>query len=126
MSFSQNDLLCVIMYKNFGNNVNVSILTATIKFMKDSKRFNQPVFYPIFISSFTPFLNFLLKKSTVLQQWLLLNISYFKPYCLQKNSKVSFMYLPLFILRSHCNYRKSKIRETCKMFAILYTIWWQS
>ena len=36
----------VILYgnKNFDDNMNISILTATIKFIKDSERFDQPLF----------------------------------------------------------------------------------
>ena len=43
MSLNENDLLYVIMYgnKNFDNNMNISILTATIKFIKDSERFDH-------------------------------------------------------------------------------------
>ena len=46
MSLNENDLLHVILYgnKNFDNNMNVSILTATIKFIKVSERFGQPLF----------------------------------------------------------------------------------
>ena len=42
MSLNESDLLHVIMYgnKNFDNNMNISILTATIKFIKDSERFD--------------------------------------------------------------------------------------
>ena len=43
MSLNENDLLHVILYgnENFGNNMNISILTATIKFIKVSERFDQ-------------------------------------------------------------------------------------
>ena len=43
---NENDLLLVILYrnKNFDNNMNISVLTATIKFIKDSERFDQPLF----------------------------------------------------------------------------------
>ena len=46
MSLFENDLLHVLIYrnKNFDNNMNISILTATIKFIKDSKMFDQPLF----------------------------------------------------------------------------------
>ena len=46
MSLNENDLLHVIFYgnKNFDNNINVSRLTATIVFIKDSERFDQPLF----------------------------------------------------------------------------------
>ena len=46
ISLNENDLLLVILYrnKNFDNNMNISVLTATIKFIKDSERFDQPLF----------------------------------------------------------------------------------
>ena len=46
MSLNESDLIHVILYgnKNFDNNMNISILTATIKFIKDSERFDQPLF----------------------------------------------------------------------------------
>ena len=46
MSLNESDLLHVILYrnKNFDNNMNISILTATTKFIKDSERFDQPLF----------------------------------------------------------------------------------
>ena len=46
MSLNESDLIHVILYgnKNFDNNMNKSILTATIKFIKDSERFDQPLF----------------------------------------------------------------------------------
>ena len=46
MSFNESDLIQVILYKNknFDNNMNISILTAIIKFIKDSERFDQPLF----------------------------------------------------------------------------------
>ena len=46
MSVNESDLLHVILYgnKNFGNSMNISILTATIKFIKDTERFDQPLF----------------------------------------------------------------------------------
>ena len=41
MSFNENDLLHVIMYGNNNfDNTNLRIITATIKFFKDSKRFD--------------------------------------------------------------------------------------
>ena len=48
MSLNENDLLSVILYRNmnFDNNVNISILTATIKFIKDSKRFDKLLLKP--------------------------------------------------------------------------------
>ena len=46
MSSNKSDLIHVILNgnKNFDNNMNISILTATIKFIKDSERFDQPLF----------------------------------------------------------------------------------
>ena len=46
MSLNENDFLHVMLYgnKNFENNRNIGILTATIKFIKDSGRFDQPLF----------------------------------------------------------------------------------
>ena len=46
MSLNESDLLHVILCgnKNFDNNINISILTATIKFIKDTERFDQPFF----------------------------------------------------------------------------------
>ena len=46
MSLNESDLIHVILYgnKNFDNNMNKSIITATIKFMKDSERFDQLLF----------------------------------------------------------------------------------
>ena len=46
MFLFENDLLHVLIYrnKNFDNNMNISILTATIKFIEDSKMFDQPLF----------------------------------------------------------------------------------
>ena len=46
MSLNESDLLHVILWgnKNFDNNINISILTATIKFIKDTERFDQPLF----------------------------------------------------------------------------------
>ena len=43
MSLNENDLLHVILYRNkyFDNNMNTSILTATVKFIKVSERFDQ-------------------------------------------------------------------------------------
>ena len=45
MFLNESDLLHVLLYgnKNFDNNMNISILIATIKFIKDSK-FYQPLF----------------------------------------------------------------------------------
>ena len=44
-SLNENDLRHVILYgnKNFDSNINISILTATIKFIKVSERFDQPL-----------------------------------------------------------------------------------
>ena len=46
MSLNESDLLHVMLYgsKKFDNNMNISILIATIKFMKDTERFDQPLF----------------------------------------------------------------------------------
>ena len=46
MSLNESDLLYVILYgnKNFDSNMNIRILTAAIKFIKDSERFDQPLF----------------------------------------------------------------------------------
>ena len=46
MSLNENDLLYVIMYggKSFDINMNISTLTATIKSIKDTERFDQPLF----------------------------------------------------------------------------------
>ena len=46
MSLNESDLLHVIMHgsKKFDNNMNISILNATIKFIKDTERFDQPLF----------------------------------------------------------------------------------
>ena len=46
MSLNESDLLHVILYgnKNFDNNKSISILTATIKFIKDPERYGQPSF----------------------------------------------------------------------------------
>ena len=44
MSLNENGLLLLILYgnKNFDTNMNISILTLTIKFIKDSERLDQP------------------------------------------------------------------------------------
>ena len=46
MSLNENDLLHVMLYgsKDFDNNTNIGILSATIKFIKDTERFDQPLF----------------------------------------------------------------------------------
>ena len=46
MSLNENDLLYITLYgnKNFENDMNISILAATIKFIKDSERFDQSLF----------------------------------------------------------------------------------
>ena len=45
MSLNESDLLHVILYRNKNfDNLNISILNATIKFIKDSERFDQPLF----------------------------------------------------------------------------------
>ena len=59
MSLNENDLLHVILYgnKNFENNMNISILTVTIKFMKDSKWFDQPRFLTLIKTILNPFIH---------------------------------------------------------------------
>ena len=46
MSLNESDLHHVMLYrsKNFDNNMKISILTATIKFIKDTERFDQLLF----------------------------------------------------------------------------------
>ena len=46
MSLNEKDLLHLMLYgsKNFDNNMKISILTATIKFIKDTERFDQLLF----------------------------------------------------------------------------------
>ena len=46
MSLNESDLLPLMLYgsKNFDSNMNISILTATMIFIKDTERFNQPLF----------------------------------------------------------------------------------
>ena len=46
MSLNESGLLHVTLYgnKNFDNNMSISILTVTIKFIKDSEKFDQPLF----------------------------------------------------------------------------------
>ena len=46
ITLNESDLLHVILCgnKNFDNNINISILTATVKFIKDTERFDQPLF----------------------------------------------------------------------------------
>ena len=46
MSLNESDLLHVMLYgsKNFDNNMNISILTATIKFIKNTEMFDRPLF----------------------------------------------------------------------------------
>ena len=57
MSLNENDLLHVILYgnKNFDNIMNISILTATIKFIKVS---SLTIIKTILVPSSIPFLNF--------------------------------------------------------------------
>ena len=45
-SLNESDLLHVMLCrsKKFDNNMNISILTANIKFIKDTGRFDQPLF----------------------------------------------------------------------------------
>ena len=46
MFLNESDLLPLMLYgsKNFDNNMNISILTATMTFIKDTERFDQPLF----------------------------------------------------------------------------------
>ena len=45
MSLNESDLRHVLLYRNKKfDNMNINILTATIKFIKDFERFDQPVF----------------------------------------------------------------------------------
>ena len=46
MSLNESDVIHVILYgnKNFDSNMNISIITVTIKFIKDSERFDQLLF----------------------------------------------------------------------------------
>ena len=46
MSLNENELIHVILHgnKKFDNNMNIRILPATIKFIKGSERFDQPLF----------------------------------------------------------------------------------
>ena len=46
MSLNEKDLLHLMLYgsKNFDNNMKISILTATIKFIKDTEKFDQLLF----------------------------------------------------------------------------------
>ena len=70
MSLNESDLLHVMLYesKNFDNNMDISILTATVKFIKDTERFDQSLF-KIFIHTL---FNFFFNKSVVLQLGLVL------------------------------------------------------
>ena len=45
MSLNESDLLHAILYGNKNSdNLNISIINATIKFIKDSEKFHQPLF----------------------------------------------------------------------------------
>ena len=46
MSLNESDLLHVMLYesKKFDNNISISALTATIKLIKDTERFDQFIF----------------------------------------------------------------------------------
>ena len=46
MTLHESDLLDVLLYgnKGFDNNMNISILTSTIKFIKDTESFDQSLF----------------------------------------------------------------------------------
>ena len=70
MSLNESDLLHVMLYesKTFDNNMDISILTATVKFIKDTERFDQSLF-KIFIHTL---FNFFFKKSVILQLGLVL------------------------------------------------------
>ena len=74
MTLNESDLHHVMLYgnKNFDNSMNISILTATIKFIKDSERFDQPLFKMLlkpfsFLHSCPFYLFIFFKKSIVLQ-----------------------------------------------------------
>ena len=49
VSLKSNGLLRVILYgdESFNKETNCKILTASIKFIKDTKRFEKPLFYCI-------------------------------------------------------------------------------
>ena len=46
MSLNESDLLYIMLYgsKNFDNIMNTSIIIATVKFIKNTERFDQPLF----------------------------------------------------------------------------------
>ena len=46
MTLNESDLLDVLLYgnKSFDNNMNISKLTSTIKFIKDTESFDQSLF----------------------------------------------------------------------------------
>ena len=72
MSLNETDLLHVMLYgsRKFDNNINMSILTATIKFIKDTGRFDEPLFQILlktFFSFINTLINFSFMKSVVLQ-----------------------------------------------------------
>ena len=100
MSLNESDLIHVILYgnKNFDNNMNISILTATIKFIKDSERFDQPLFncyqnhsYSFIITLFKLF-PFSLWGLLYFNLDICFNVLYFSPYCLHMISRVLFLY----------------------------------
>ena len=72
MSLNETDLLHVMLYgsRKFENNMNISILTAAIKFIEDTGRFDEPLFQ-ILLKTFFSFIhtviNFSFMKSVVLQ-----------------------------------------------------------
>ena len=55
MSLNESDLFHVMLYrsKDFDNNMNISILTGTIKFIKDKERFDQPLFIILWNHSYS-------------------------------------------------------------------------
>ena len=72
MSLNETDLLHVMLYgsKKFDNNMHISILTATIKFIKDTGRLDEPLFQILlktFFSFIHTLINFSFMKSVVLQ-----------------------------------------------------------
>ena len=91
MFLNESDLLHVILCGNasFDNNMNISILTATIKFIKDTEWFNQSLF-KLFLKAFL----FLHSYPLFFKTFVVLQLgfsSFFSPYCLQMISKVSFL-----------------------------------
>ena len=81
MLLNENDLLDVKMYenKNFDNKMNINILNATIKFIRDSERFDQPLFnhYLNHYCSFCHTLSKFLSIKSIVLKLEVLNILYF-------------------------------------------------